>query len=123
MFFLVFFLLLHLFITVPVAPPIDCTNTTFLPLSATLDWIAPVCIDQNGAPVGYNLTCTNDTDGTAVSGLDPTQTSTKTMFTITDVMPFTAYTCNLTFINVVGEGPLTQCTFETAQDSKWLKYM
>ncbi|XP_019863101.1 PREDICTED: protein sidekick homolog [Amphimedon queenslandica] len=39
----------------------------------------------------------------------------NTMFTITDVMPFTSYTCNLSFINVVGEGPSTQCTFETAQ--------
>ena len=117
-----FFLLLHSFITVPVAPPTDCTNTTFLPLSATLNWTAPVFIRQNGAPIGYNLTCTNE-GGVAVCGLDATQNSTETMFTVTDVMPFTAYTCNLTFINVVGEGPLTQCTFETAQDSKWLKYM
>ena len=120
-YFLLSFLFLfisHLPITAPVGPPTDCTNTTFLPLNATLDWTAPVLIDQNGAPFGYYLTCTNDTDGTAVSGLDPTQTSTKTMFTVTDVMPFTAYTCELRFINVIGQGPPAQCRFKTAQDSK-----
>ena len=120
---MLFLFISHLPITVPVAPPTDCTNTTFLPLSATLNWIAPVFIHQNGAPVGYNLTCTNDTGGVAVSGLDPTQSSTDTMFTVTDVMPFTAYTCELTFINVIGQGPPTQCRFMTAQDSKWLKYL
>ena len=118
--FYLFFLFLSS--TVPVAPPTGCTNTTFLPLSATLNWNAPVLIDQNGAPLGYNLACTSDTDGVAVSGLDATQSSTDTMFTVTDVMPFTAYTCELTFINVIGQGPPTHCRFKTAQTSKWLKY-
>ena len=104
--------------TVPVAPPTGCINTTFLPLSATLNWTAPVLIDQNGAPVGYNLACTSDTDGIAVNGLNATKTSTKTTFAVTDVMPFTAYTCELRFINVIGQGPPTQCRFKTAQDSK-----
>ena len=115
------FFLLHLPITVPVAAPTDCTNTTFLPLNTTLGWTAPILIDQNGAPVGYNLTCTSDTDGVAVSGLNATQSSTDTMFTVTDVMPFTAYTCELRFINVIGQGPPTRCRFKTAQTSKWLK--
>ena len=113
-----FLFISHSLIAAPAGPPTDCTNTTFLPLNATLNWTAPVLINQNGAPVGYYLTCTNDTDGTAVSGLDPTQTSTDTMFTITDVMPFTAYTCELRFINVIGQGPPAQCRFKTAQDSK-----
>ena len=113
----IFSLLLHLFITVPVAPPTNCTSTTFLPLNATLNWTEPVLIDQNGAPVGYNLTCTNE-GGVAVCGLDATQNSTETMFTVTDVMPFTAYTCELRFINVIGQGPPAQCRFKTAQDSK-----
>ena len=109
--------------TVPVAPPTGCINITFLPLSATLNWTAPVLIDQNGAPVGYNLACTSDTDGIAVNGLNATKTSTKTTFAVTDVMPFTAYTCELRFINVIGQGPPTQCRFKTAEFSKWLKYM
>ncbi|XP_019858998.1 PREDICTED: protein sidekick-1-like [Amphimedon queenslandica] len=102
------------FPTLPIASPMNCSNITFLPSNVTLTWTAPVLTDQNGAPVGYNLTCMN-TNGVSVNGLSPTQTSTNTMFTITDVMPFTGYTCELSFINVVGEGPSTQCTFETAQ--------
>ncbi|XP_019851145.1 PREDICTED: neogenin-like [Amphimedon queenslandica] len=99
----------------PVAPPMNCTNVTFLPYNVTLTWTAPPLMNQNGAPVGYNLTCMN-TNGVSVNGLSPTRSSTNTMFTITDVMPFTGYTCELSFINVVGEGPSsTQCTFETAQ--------
>ncbi|XP_019850324.1 PREDICTED: uncharacterized protein LOC105312200 [Amphimedon queenslandica] len=100
----------------PVASPVDCANITFLSYNVTLAWTAPALIDQNGAPVGYNLTCMN-TKGVSVNGLSPTQTSMNTMFTITDVMPFTGYTCDLSFINVVGEGPFTQCAFETAQDT------
>ena len=103
----------------PVASPMDCANITFLPHNVTLAWTAPALIDQNGAPVGYNLTCTMNTNGVSVNGLSPTQTSMNTMFTITDVIPFTGYTCYLSFINVEGEGPPTQCTFETAQDSKY----
>uniref|UniRef100_A0A1X7V2B3 Protein-tyrosine-phosphatase n=1 Tax=Amphimedon queenslandica TaxID=400682 RepID=A0A1X7V2B3_AMPQE len=101
--------------TLPVAPPMDCANTTFLPYNVTLTWTEPPLVDQNGKAVGYYLLCT-DTNGISVNGLSPTRSSTNTMFTITDVMPFTGYTCFLAFINVVGEGPITQCTFETAQD-------
>ena len=106
-------------ITVPAASPQNCANLTFLPRNVTLTWTVPALIDQNGAPVGYNLTCMN-TIGVSVNGLSPTQTSLNTMFTITDVMPFTGYTCDLSFINEVGQGPSTQCTFETAQDSKYM---
>ena len=120
-YFLIYLFVLSSSSTVPVAPPTGCTNTTFLPLNATLNWTAPVLIDQNGAPIGYNLACTSDTDGVAVNGLDATQSSTDRTFTVTDVMPFTAYTCELRFINVIGQGPPTQCRFMTAQDSKWLK--
>ena len=101
----------------PIASPMNCVNITFLPSNVTLTWTAPALIDQNGAPVGYNLTCMN-TSGVSVNGLNPTQNSMSTMFTITDVMPFTSYTCDLSFINVVGQGPSTQCTFETAQSGK-----
>ena len=41
------------------------------------------------------------------------------MFTIPILLPFTEYTCKLSSINVVGEGPATQFTFKTAQDSKF----
>ena len=79
----------------------------------------PLRIDQNGEIIGYNLTC-RQSNGlqTPVTGLISTQSSPSTTFDITDVIPFTSYTCTLASINEVGEGPSTICTFETAQDSK-----
>ena len=104
---------------VPVAPPIDCTNTTLLPRNISLSWTPPLTIDQTGQIIGYNLTC-RQSNGlqTPVTGLISTQSSPSTTFSITDVIPFTSYTCTLASISEVGEGPSTMCTFETAQDSK-----
>ena len=100
------------------APPRNLINTTYLSRSVTLDWDPPVRVDQNGEIVGYNLTCIQ-TDGAQISGLTATQSSTETMFTTPVLVPFTEYTCKLSSINVVGEGPATQYTFKTAQDSKF----
>ena len=102
----------------PTAPPRNFINTTFLSRSVTLDWDPPVRVDQNGEIIGYNLTCIQN-NGSEVCGLTATQSSPETMFTIPILLPFTEYTCNLSFINVVGEGPDTQYRFETAQDSKF----
>ena len=88
-----------------------------------MSWIEPVRTGQNGRAVGYNLACSikflgvNDTEN-IVSGLTDILNSTDTVFTITDVAPHSYYTCNLSFINIVGQGPPTQCSFTTAQDSK-----
>ena len=106
------------YFSVPIAPPRNLTNTTFFPRNVTLDWDPPVRIDQNGEVIGYNLTCIQN-NGAQVSGLTATQNSTETIFTIPVLVPFTEYTCRLSSINVVGEGPATQYTFETAQDSKF----
>ncbi|XP_019851148.1 PREDICTED: hemicentin-1-like [Amphimedon queenslandica] len=76
--------------TLPMASPMNCSNITFFLSNVTLTWTAPPLIDQNGGPVGYNLTCMN-TNGVSVNGLIPTRSSTDTMFTITDVMPFTVW--------------------------------
>ena len=94
-------------------------NTTYLPRSVTLDWDPPVRVDQNGEIIGYNLTCIQ-TNGPHISGLTTIQSSLETVFTIPILVPFTGYTCRLSSINVVGEGPATQYTFETAQDSKFM---
>ena len=65
------------------------------------------------------MTC-RQTNGPQISGLTATQSSRETTFTIPVLVPFTEYTCRLSSINVVGEGPTTQYTFETAQDSKFI---
>ena len=95
-------------------------NTSFLPRRVTLSWTSPLRIDQNGEIMGYSLTC-NSSDR-SVSGLNIIQMSPSTTFTINDVVPFTRYTCRLSSINEVGEGPSTMCLFETAQDSKILTF-
>ena len=64
------------------------------------------------------MTCIQN-NGPQISGLKATQSSPETTFTIPVLVPFTKYTCKLSSINVVGEGPATQYTFETAQDSKF----
>ena len=89
----------------------------------TLSWNEPVKTGQNGQAVGYNLACSSKflgVNGTEIilSGLTDTLNSIDTVFTITDIAPHSYYTCNLLFINTVGQGPPTQCSFTTAQDSK-----
>ena len=78
----------------------------------TLSWIEPVRTGQNGQAVGYSVVCTR---AQFVSQI--TLNSTDAVFTITDITPHSYYTCNLSFINNVGQGPPTQCSFTTAQDS------
>ena len=113
--------------TVPTAPPNNCANTTFFSRNVTLSWIEPVKTGQNGRALGYNVACSskilgvNITENIIVSGLTDTLNSTDTVFTITDIAPHSYYTCNLSFINTVGQGPSTQCSFTTAQDSKQAK--
>ena len=100
-------------IIVPDAPPINCTNTTFFSRNVTLSWIEPVRTGQNGPAVGYNLICNREQFVSQI-----TLNSTNTVFKVTDVAPHSYYTCNLSFINTKGQGPSTQCSFTTAQDSK-----
>ena len=88
-----------------------------------MSWNEPVRTGQNGQAVGYNLTCNSKSLGgnatkNIVSGLTDILNSTDTVFTINDVAPHSYYTCNLSFINTVGQGPPTKCSFTTAQDSK-----
>ena len=98
---------------VPTAPPINCTNTTFFSRNVTLSWTEPVKTGHNGQAIGYNLMCTRQQFVSQI-----TLNSTDTVFTVTDIAPHSLYTCNLSFINTVGQGPPTQCSFTTAQDSK-----
>ena len=97
------------------APPINCTNTTFFSRNVTLSWTEPVKTGHNGQTVGYHLMCIRQR---FTSQVTLNSNSTDTVFTITDVAPHSYYICNLSFINTVGQGPPTQCSFTTAQDSK-----
>ena len=117
-------MIIYLFnFTVPIAPPIKCLNTTFFSRNVSLSWNEPVRTGQNGPAVAYNIACNSKSLGVnatenIASGLTDNLNSTDTMLTITDIAPHSYYTCNLSFINTVGQGPPTQCSFITAQDSK-----
>ena len=84
----------------------------------TLRWNEPEKALQNGLLVGYNLTCRQQSSRKTLMGLPNTQISTDTMVVISNLSPYTAYNCDLSAINVVGEGPALQCSFATVEDSK-----
>ena len=112
-------------IIVPDAPPINCINTTFFSRNVTLTWIEPVRTGQNGQAVGYSISCNSYPAGMQFSKRpDIDELSGKTgnqdlRYTLANILPYTHYNCNLTFINTLGQGPPTKCFFITAQDSKY----
>ena len=87
----------------------------------TLSWIEPVRTGQNGQVVGYNILCSSYHAGIQFSvrpDTDELIDNQDLRYTLTNILPYTHYKCNLTFINTVGQGPPTKCFFTTAQDSK-----
>ena len=113
-------LLILAFCLVPIGPPRSCTSDLYTPDNAVdLQWEEPVLALQNGQITGYNLTCyCDDPCANVTADLSATQMSTTTSFIIVPVNPFTQYTCFLSAINEVGEGPATQCIFTTEEASK-----
>ena len=91
--------------TVPGAPA-NCSSTILLPRQATLVWIPP----QNQEITGYTLNCS-----LFVISIAPTRTT----INITNILPYTAYTCTLTAQYNDVSNPPVNCDFETPQDSKY----
>lgn len=103
----------------PNGEPQFCTNSTFNARDITLQWEEPSPALQNGQIVGYNLTCYSDDPwADLTANLTATRLSVETNFTINPASPFTNYTCSLSAINEVGEGPAAQCHFSTQEDGK-----
>ena len=105
------------YFAVPTGRPLNC-NVTVHNDSVTLQWDEPEKALQNGRLVGYNLTCRKQDSSETLMGLPNTLMSTETMVFISNLSPYTVYNCNLSAINVVGEGPPLQCQFATVEDSK-----
>ena len=96
----------------------NCANITYNAREVYLQWEEPIQALQNGQITGYNLSCYSvNTQENVSADLSATQSSASTIFTIAPVNPFTEYTCSVSAINEVGQGPPTQCTFSTQQDS------
>ena len=112
---------MHVFCHLPVpnGEPQFCSNRTYNARNVRLQWEAPKLALQNGQIIGYNLTCySNNPWADLTANLSATQFSSANNFTINPVSPFTDYTCLLSAINEVGEGPTIQCNFSTQQDGK-----
>ena len=106
-----------IYFTVPTGTPLNC-NVTVHNDSVTLQWNEPEKALQNGLLVGYNLTCRQQGSSKTLMGLPNTQMSTDTMVVISNLSPYIVYFCDLSAINVVGEGPALQCSFATVEESK-----
>lgn len=105
-------LLFLIVIIVPTGAPLNCTVSCIESDAVDLNWSPPDELLQNGQILSYSVSCSFignnsfDTVDTALS--------------ISDLDPYTTYTCNVSAVNVVGAGPVRTCSFTTAQDSKLL---
>ena len=101
---------------VPNGPPQNCASNQYKTTEVELMWVEPLRALQNGQIVGYNLTCYCDIPcASFMVEISAPQSSTTINFAIVLASPLTEYTCSLSAINEVGEGPPTQCTFTTLE--------
>ena len=96
---------------VPTGAPLNCTNTNIQSISVDLNWAPPEISLQNGQLISYNINCSQ-------IGQHYTNNVSRLTLSVTGLSPYTSYSCDVSAVNVVGEGPATTCSFTTAQDSK-----
>lgn len=75
-------------------------------------WDPPLLHERNGVIISYTVTLTS-------AGSTTTSITTDTMFTATNLQPFTPYTFNLSAATSVGSGPISGAVTEiTAEDGR-----
>ena len=94
---------------VPTGAPLNCTSTNIQSISVDLNWSPPEKSLQNGQILNYNVNCSQ-------SGQYRTFQLT---ISVTDLSPYTSYSCNVSAVIIVGEGPTATYSFTTSQDSKF----
>ena len=98
-----------IFCTVPAGPPrqvmIIAENST----SITVSWIAPAT--PNGVITEYQLQCSN-----YKQIFNHTVKGSQTTTTLSGLLPYTNYSCNITAHTSAGGGPSTTVNIATAQD-------
>ena len=99
-------------IIVPTGAPLNCRNTNIQSDSVDLNWAPPEISLQNGQLLHYNIDCSQ-------IGRNYTNNASHLTLSVTGLSPYTSYSCDVSAVNVVGEGPATTCFFTTAQDSKF----
>ena len=98
--------------TDPTGAPLNCRNTNIQSDSVDLNWAPPEISLQNGQLVKYNINCSQ-------TGRNYTNNVSHLALSVSGLSPYTSYTCDVSAVNIVGEGPATTCFFTTAQDSKF----
>ena len=58
----------------------------------------------------YNINCSQ-------IGRNYTNNASQLTLSVTGLSPYTSYSCDVSAVNEVGEGPATTCSFTTEQDS------
>ena len=96
--------------TVPTGAPLNCRSTNLQFDSVDLNWAPPELSLQNGRLISYNINCSQ-------IGQHYTNNVSHLTLSVTGLSPYTSYSCDVSAVNVVGEGPATTCSFTTAQDS------
>ena len=74
----------------------------------SLAWEAPDCQHRNGEYGGFRYVLRRVTDDTHPDPVVATETINRTELTLADLVPYTAYTVQLAFVNHVGEGPMSE---------------
>ena len=64
----------------------------------------------------YNINCSQ-------IGRNYTNNASHLTMSVIDLSPYTSYSCDVSAVNVVGEGPGITCSFTTAQDSKFIYFL
>ena len=93
-------------IVVPSAPP-DHINISTTSTTITLSWSPPRLAHQNGIIVNYQVTCRLKDDVIYQA------TVSNTRVIITELEPFTNYSCSVSASTVVGSGPAAQLNIIT----------
>ena len=99
--------------TVPTGAPLNCRSTNIQSDNVDLNWAPPELSLQNGRLISYNINCSQ-------IGQHYTNNVSHLTLSVTGLSPYTSYSCDVSAVNVVGEGPATTCSFTTEQDSKFI---
>ena len=99
-------------IIVQVGAPLNCTSNNIQSDSADLNWAPPERLLINWQLLNYNVNCSQ-------IGRHYTNNASQLTLSVTGLSPYTSYFCNVTAVDVLGEGPAATCSFTTAQGSKF----
>ena len=95
--------------TAPGTPPSDLNGVSNDPRSLTLTWSAPST--PNGVITEYQLQCSG-------GGQVFSRTVMETTTTLSGLLPYTDYSCNITAHTSAGGGPAATTSVTTLQDGE-----